>query len=129
MQEHHEEIEDLGAGALGISIAADFQAEHLMQTEIGFPLLLDPERNFKGKALGIGKIKLSTYLRPLVHKRYMKWARKTRQGRPTAGLSEPPGVAIIDTDGVVQYVYKGETLGDYPPIEEVLARLREVCAG
>lgn len=127
MQEHHEEIESLGAGALGISIAADFQAEHLMQTDIDFPLLLDPDKNFKGKALGLRNIKLSTYLRPLTHKRYLKWARKTRQGRPTAGLSEPPGVAIIDADGVVQYVYKGETLGDYPPVEEVLDRLRELA--
>lgn len=128
MQEHIDEISALGAAPLGISVAADFQAEHLMENQIEFDLLLDPDRNFKSGALGIEKMKLWTYMTPKANWRYIKWMFKARQGRPTAAMSEPPGVAIIDADGVVQYVYKGETLGDYPPVDEVMDHLRAVSA-
>lgn len=128
MQEHIDKIEALGARPLGISFAADYQAELLMKDQIGFELLLDPERNFKADALSMAKIKLWTYIKPSVMWRYLKWARKARQGKITAGLSEPPAVAIIDTKGVVRYLYKGETLGDYPPFDDVMAELRVIVA-
>lgn len=128
MQEHHDEIRDLGAGALGISVAADFQAQHLMNDGIDFELLLDPERNFKERALEVRRIPWWTYLLPSTLWNYLKWARRTRQGRITAGPTEPPAVAIVDTDGVVRYVHRGAALGDYPPIDEVMAHLREVAA-
>ena len=114
------------AGALGISVAADYQAEALMADEIGFPLLLDPDKNFKSSALGIDNIKVGTLFSPVTAKRYLKYRGVTKQGKPTAGPTEPPGVAIIDPDGVVQYIHRGETIGHYPPMEDVLAKLREV---
>ena len=126
MQERIDEIAELGAAPLGISVAADYQASHLMETEIDYELLLDPDRNFKSAALGVANLKLWTYLTPKAAWRYLKWMFAARQGKPTAGLSEPPAVAIIDTDGAVRYVHKGETLGDYPPIDEVMARLRAI---
>lgn len=99
-----------------------------MANGIDYELLVDPDRNFKSRALGVRRLRLWTYLLPTVWWRYIKWAFAARQGRPAAGLGEPPAVAIIDTAGVVRYVYKGETLGDYPPIEEVMDRLRDAVA-
>lgn len=97
-----------------------------MENHVEFDLLVDPDGNFKHAALGIAKLSLRSWLSPTARKRYLKWKGKTRQGLPAAGLSEPPGVAIIDTDGVIRYLYAGETLGDYPPIEDVLDALRLV---
>lgn len=114
----------MGAEPLGISVAADFQAKELMEKSVDYDLLLDPDRNFKTAALAIPKVKLSTYLTPVAAKRYLAGrGHKTRQGAPTATPSEPPGVAIIDPDRTIRYLYQGETVGDYPPVAEVLAAL------
>ena len=43
MQDHIDEITALGAGALGVSVAAPYQAELLMRDQIDFELLLDPD--------------------------------------------------------------------------------------
>ena len=98
-----------------------------MANQISFDLLLDPERNFKTKTLEVARIKLWTYLTPKATWRYLKWIFKARQGRPTAALPEPPAVAIVGTDGTIEYIYRGETLGDYPTIEEVMAELKRAA--
>ena len=128
MQEHREQIEALGAKPLGISVGAAYQAAGLMNDTIPFDLLVDPDQNFKTATLQFKKVKLWTYALPTVWWRYLKWALKVRQGKITASLTEPPGVAIVDTEQTIRYLYQGETLGDYPPIGEVLDALRG-CAG
>lgn len=125
MQDHIDEITALGAGALGVSVAAPYQAELLMRDRIGFDLLLDPDGEFK-RALGVGRLRLSSYLHPKVLWRYLRWMGRSKPGRITAGPTEAPGVVILDRDGVIRYLYAGETLGDYPPMEEVLDELRAV---
>jgi len=37
-----------------------------------------------------------------------------------------PGVAILDADLAIRWRYEGTALGDYPPIEAVLARPRSL---
>ena len=39
----------------------------------------------------------------------------------TPGLS---GIVILDPSGTIRYLHRGKTLGDYPPLGEVLAALR-----
>ena len=128
LQEHYDQITALGADALGVSVAAPYQAELLMKDQIDFDLLLDPEGNLKSGALGIGKINLLTYLKPSVMRRYMQWGTRARQGRPTAGLGEPPAVLIVDTTSTVRYLHAGETLGHYPPIDTVLTELERATS-
>lgn len=128
MQEYIDDIRALDAEPLGISVAADFQAKHLMANEVDYDLLLDPDRNYKTAALAVPKIKLSTYLTPLSTKRYLAGRSfKVRQGVPTATLSEPPAVAIVDSGGMLRYLYRGETLGDYPPIGDVMTALKSTA--
>lgn len=121
-----DEFVSLGARPLGISIAADYQAQHLMDHQIGYELLLDPNGTFKSATLSVERLRLRDLLSPKAAWRYIKWIAKARPGRPTAPPSEPPAVAIIDRHGIIRFVHRGETLGDYPPIELVMNELRKL---
>ncbi len=46
-----------------------------------------------------------------------------RPGRIVEGHDLRPGVVLVDPAGEVARVWRGRTLGDYPPVEEVLAEL------
>jgi hypothetical protein len=39
---------------------------------------------------------------------------------------QAPGVAILDAGAVARWVWRGRTLGDYPPLGAVLERLRSL---
>jgi len=46
---------------------------------------------------------------------------QARQGRITAHPLQAPGFVILDSDRTVRFVYRGRTLGDYPPIAAIVA--------
>lgn len=125
LRERKEEIESLGAGVVGVGTGADFQARQLMARGVPFPLLVDPERNLY-RVLGLEHIRWHRFLQPSTWWRYLRSARVARQGRLTGDVRQSPGVAIIDTDRRIRYLHRGTTLGDYPPVEEVLQALRAV---
>ncbi len=52
---------------------------------------------------------------------YLRAARRARQGRITAHPLQAPGFVILDTDRTVRFLYRGRTLGDYPPITTIVA--------
>lgn len=125
MQERRDEIDALGAGLLGVSVAAAHQATWLQEEKgISYPLLLDPESNLKG-ALGFQRMALWKYLLPTTWWNYVKGWRHARQGAVTGRPDDLPGIVIVDTDGTLRYRYEGKTLGDYPKIDDVIAALRE----
>ncbi len=123
----HPEIESLGAGALVVGTGADFQARQLMQDGLPFPALLDPDKNLY-RALGIERIRWDQFVRLSTWKRYFASLRRARQGRPTGDILQAPGIAILDPQCTIRYLHRGTTLGDYPPLVEVLGALRTATA-
>lgn len=126
LREAEPEIAAIGARVVGVATGADYQARQLIEAGVPFPLLLDPDRNLY-RALGLDHIRWHRFLQPATWRRYLRASRGARQGRLTGDLRQAPGVAIIDTERRLRYLHRGTTLGDYPPLEEVLAALREIA--
>jgi hypothetical protein len=123
----HPEIESVGAGALVVGTGADFQARQLMNEGLPFPALLDPDKNLY-RALGIERIRWHRLLGPTSWKRYLGSVRRARQGRLTGDILQAPGIVIIDPGRTIRYLHRGTTLGDYPPLPQVLDALRSAAA-
>lgn len=126
LREAEPEITALGGRVIGVATGADFQARQLMASGIPFPLLVDPDRNVY-RALGLDHIRWYHFLQPSTWRRYLAGAKGARQGRLTGDLRQAPGVAVIASDRRLRYLHRGTTLGDYPPLDEVLAALRSVA--
>jgi len=117
------EIEALGGSALGVSVGADHQARWLTDERgIRFPLLVDSDRRVYD-ALELPR-KWWVALNPRGWWNYARaLARGNRQGR----FIEPnqlPGLTLLDAGADAVWVHRGRALGDYPDLDEVLARLR-----
>ncbi len=126
LREAHAEIASMGAGALAVATGADFQARQLIREGLPFPALLDPDKNLY-RALGIERIRWEQWLRPSTWRRYFASIRRARQGRLTGDILQAPGIAILDPGRTVRYLHRGRTLGDYPPVVEVIGALRQVA--
>jgi peroxiredoxin len=121
------QLEATGVRVIGVGGAADYQARHLMDHSIGYPLLLDPDHRLYD-ALDVRRIAWHTLLRPGTWWRYLRALRRARQGRITDHPLQAPGFAIVDTDRTVAFLYRGTTLGDYPPLDDILTAARAVAA-
>lgn len=121
-----EQLAELGLGVIGVGGAADYQARHLMDRGVGFPLLLDPEHHLY-EALDIRRIRWWKMLSPATWWKYLKTARRARQGRITDHPLQAPGLVILDPAGTVRYLHRGETLGDYPPLPRLLDAARQIA--
>jgi peroxiredoxin len=113
-------LDAVGVGVVGVGGAADYQARHLMGHGIGFRLLLDPDHQLY-EALDVRRIHWWMLLMPTTWWKYLRAARRARQGRITAHPLQAPGFVILDTDRTVRFLYRGRTLGDYPPVSDVVA--------
>ncbi len=118
-------LDAAGVGVVGVGGAADYQARHLMEHGIGFPLLLDRDHRLYD-VLDVRHIRWWKMLSPLTWWKYLRAARHARQGRITAHPLQAPGFVILDTDRTVRFLYRGATLGDYPPISEIVAAAQEL---
>jgi peroxiredoxin len=124
LEETREQLESIGLGVVGVGGAADYQARHLMDSGVGFPLLLDPDHRLY-EALGLCRIHWWKLLSPFTWWKYLKAARRARQGRITGHPLQAPGLAIIDRDRTVRFLHRGETLGDYPSAGQLLEAARK----
>lgn len=120
--ERLDEVRNAGAGALGVSVGAAHQARWLIEERgIGFPLLVDPDRQVYD-ALDLPR-KWWVSLNPRGWWNYVRAiAHGSRQGR----IIEPnqlPGLALLDADATAVWVHRGRALGDYPKLDRVLAEL------
>lgn len=127
LREAHDEIVSMGAGALAVATGADFQARQLMREGLPFPALLDPDKNLY-RALGIPRIPWEQWFRPTTWKLYSRSVRRARQGRLTGDILQAPGITVVDGERTIRYLRRGTTLGDYPPLDEILDALRQVGA-
>ena len=128
LEEARPELEAAGVRVVGVGGAADYQARHLMDNGIGYPLLLDPEHALYG-ALDVRRIHWWMMLAPRTWRNYLRAARRARQGRITAHPLQAPGFAIVGTDRTLRFLHRGTTLGDYPTISEVIVAARSAVAG
>jgi hypothetical protein len=119
-------LEDAGLRVIGVGDAADYQARHLMEHGIGFPLLLDPEHRLY-ETLDVRRIHWLMLLSPMTWRKYLRAARRARQGRITGHPLQAPGLVILDTDGTIRFLHRGTTLGDYPPIPTILTAARQLA--
>jgi len=127
LREAHEEIASLGAGILAVATGAGYQARRLMADGLPFPALVDPDKNLY-RALGIERISFDQWFRPSTWRRYLRSVGRARQGRLTGDVRQAPGVAIIDPPGTLRYLHRGQTVGDYPPLAEILDAVRAVAS-
>ncbi|WP_041759359.1 peroxiredoxin-like family protein [Pseudonocardia dioxanivorans] len=127
LNEIRDELHDAGVRLVGVGGAADYQARHLMEHGIGFPLLLDPRHDLY-RALDVRRIRWWMLLQPVTWRNYLLAARRARQGRITGHPLQAPGLAIVDTDGTIRFLHRGKTLGDYPTIEAIRSAVGRISA-
>ncbi|GEM_PF-3124058 len=125
MRGAHPQIEGLGARVIAIGTGAGFQAQRLMDDGMPFPCLVDPDANLY-RALGIGRVPWHGWLSPGPWRNYIRaFRRGGRQGRVTGDWRRLSGVAVIDPQRRVRWLHRSGTVGDYPPIAEVLRVLAD----
>ncbi|MEX2393673.1 MAG: AhpC/TSA family protein [Actinomycetota bacterium] len=116
-------IEALGAQAIAVGTGADYQAKALMDGGLRVRCFIDAESRTYG-ALGIRRSSWLGLLKPSGVRRYLAPIRRgARQGRLTGDIRQLSGVAILDGQARAVWVHRGETLGDYPPVADVVDRL------
>lgn len=125
MREAAPQINALGAKVVAVATGAPHQARRLMSMGIPFPCLVDPDKNLY-RELGIARIAPTQWFRPSTWGRYLRGLSRARPGRFTGDVLQAPGVAIIDPEGLIRYLHRGTTLGDYPPVGEVVAELQQI---
>jgi alkyl-hydroperoxide reductase/thiol specific antioxidant family protein len=127
VREAHPQIERLGVRVIAVGTGAAYQARHLMSTGTPFPCLVDPDARLYA-ALGLGRIDWWEWLRPSVWQNYGRAIRRgTRPGRITGDPQRLSGVAFIETERRVRWLYRSRVPGDYPPIATVLGVLRQAA--
>jgi len=124
LREAHPVIEDLDASIIVVGTGAAWQAERLMADGMPFECLVDPDANLY-RALGIGRVGVTEWLRPSTIRRYVRaFGRGARQGRLTGDWRRLSGVAIVGADRRLAWVYRADGVGDYPAIIEIERALR-----
>ena len=123
MREAYPEIAALGGDVLAVATGADYQARKLMADGLPFPALVDPDKRLY-RALDIERISWDQWFRPSTWRRYLRSIGGARQGRLTGDLLQAPGIAIFEPSGILRWIHRGRTLGDYPALTEILEALR-----
>lgn len=133
MSEHEPRLDAAGIGLIGVGTGATWQAAALRERGITFPLLSDPDRRVYER-LALPRGSWAQLLRPASAWRYARWAlRNLRgghgQGRFTGDVAQLPGTAVLDAEGALVWLHRGEGLGDYPSLEETLEAVEGASAG
>lgn len=126
LRERYDDIVAMGGAVIAVGGAAAYQARHLMETGTPFPCLLDPDHRLFA-ALDLHHIPWRALLWPRTYANYLRGARRARQGRISwANALQRPGVAVLDEQGRLAWVHRGQTVGDYPPVAEAVDQLRRL---
>lgn len=117
-----------GTAIVGLAGSAAYQARWLRDTKgVKLPLLLDPDEQVRAVA-DLGNLSTKSWVRPKGWKNYLgSMQRGFRPQIPTSDALKAPGIVVFDKNFSVLWVHRGETLGDYPPIDDLVLRVREVA--
>ena len=125
MREAHASIEALGARVVAVGTGSAEQARRLMETGTPFPCLVDADRRLY-RALGLGRVGWRTVFDLATYTNYWRaWRRGARQGDVSGDPRQLSGVAVLDADGRLRWRHVSRTVGDYPALPDVMARLRK----
>lgn len=123
MRGAHAAIAALGVSVIAVGTGSPAQAQRLMEAGSPFPCLVDPQRRLY-RVLGLGRVGFRTLLALSTYTNYWRaWRRGARQGRVTGDPGQLSGVAIVDADGRLRGLHVSRTIGDYPPMADLLAML------
>lgn len=119
----------LGVQVLIISFGAEHWARAWVQeTGSPYPLLLDPERaTYQAYGLGSSFIRVWS---PKVMWRYLTLLLQGRKMQPVQGdPHQLGGDVIVDAEGVIRLIHRSKDPVDRPPMEKLLAVLRNLAQG
>jgi peroxiredoxin len=127
VSERLDQVQAVGGAALGISVGTQQQASWLMgERGVRFPLLVDPDRHLN-QALDLPR-KWWVTLNPRGWWYYLRAiARGGRQGKVVAA-NQIPGLALLDAEANALWIHRGNGLGDYPDLDQVLSELGALAA-
>lgn len=122
------ELAALGARAIAIGGSADYQARWLRdERDVALPMLLDPDQRMRD-ALHVGRLG-ARLLNPRGLASYGKAMRSgLRPQRITRDTVQAPGVIILDARLDEKWRHVGKRIGDYPPLSDVVAAVRDLVA-
>jgi len=76
----------------------------------------------------LGNLSTTSWVKPKGWKNYLgSMQRGFRPQIPTADALKAPGIVIFDKDFEILWVHRGETLGDYPPIDDLVMKVQELA--
>jgi peroxiredoxin len=112
---------DAGARVVAVGGSTDRQAQWLQENKgVTMPLVIDPDQQIRS-LVDLGN------LTPLQLAKTGGWANYARaMGNgfrpqiPTKHAQSAPGIAIFDSNFETLWVHRGEMMGDYPPIDELV---------
>lgn len=115
-------LEAQGVGVAAVGGSADYQAQWLREEKgVAMPLLLDPEHVFR-EAVGAAAPLGMRMLNPRGAAAYVGSLRRGyRPQSITRDTVRSPGVVILDAAGELRWQHIGTRIGDYPPVDEVVA--------
>lgn len=118
-----------GSGVIAVAGSAAYQARWLRDTKgVRLPLLLDVDEQVRSMA-DLGNLSTASWIRPKGWKNYLgSMQRGFRPQVPTGDALKAPGIVVLDKDRAVVWIHRGETLGDYPPIDDLVAKVQELAA-
>jgi peroxiredoxin len=114
------------ARVIAVGGSTDAQARWLRETKgVGMPLLLDPEQRVRS-LVGVGDLSP----RQLASSRgWVNYAKAIGNGfrpqMPSEHARSAPGIAVFDPSFSVSWVHRGEMLGDYPTIDQLIEHVSE----
>ena len=113
-----------GSRVIAVGGSADYQARWLRDTkDVTMPLLLDPAHRVRALA-DLGDLTPRQLSRLGGWRNYLRAMRHGfRPQVPTVDARKAPGVVVFQSDFSVAWVHRGEMMGDYPPIDDLIARV------
>ena len=94
-----------------------------LQPDMPFPLLLDPEHSLRTE-LGTGKLSIRQMMSLRSAANYSRVLGGIRRAAVEMGeAANTPGVVVLDAEQRVSWLWIGEAVGDYPPIDAIIGHL------
>lgn len=122
-----DELKEKGLGAIAVAGGADYQAKYLRdERDVTIPLLLDPDQGLRTAVDAMKPLTLGM-IDPRSGIAYLKsMSRGYRQkDLPPKDAVRSPGVVVVDREGTVVWQHVGTYVGDYPSVDEAIAKASE----